>query len=63
MTEISLLLFMLYISIFLSVREVTSQITAVINFVVSVVGSFFFAYKAVEYALPESNIPAVSVFH
>ncbi|XP_035227381.1 uncharacterized protein LOC118199597, partial [Stegodyphus dumicola] len=40
------------------VKSVTSQVTAVINFVLSVGGSFIFAFKAVEYALPEQNIPA-----
>ncbi|XP_015909374.1 transmembrane protein 199 [Parasteatoda tepidariorum] len=40
------------------IRSVTSQIAAIVNFMFAVVGSFFFAYKAVEYALPEPNIPA-----
>ncbi|XP_054710673.1 transmembrane protein 199-like [Uloborus diversus] len=40
------------------IKAVTSQVTAIINFVLSIGGSFFFAYKAVEYALPQQNIPA-----
>ncbi|KAG8181109.1 hypothetical protein JTE90_003158 [Oedothorax gibbosus] len=40
------------------VKSVASQMTAVINFVLTVGGSFFFVYKAVEYALPNPNIPA-----
>jgi len=40
------------------IRFANTQITAVINFVFAVAGSFFFAYKAVEYALPDPNIPA-----
>ncbi|GFU03735.1 transmembrane protein [Nephila pilipes] len=40
------------------IKSVTSQIIAVINFVLTVGGSFCFVYKAVEYALPQENIPA-----
>ncbi|GFV86242.1 transmembrane protein [Trichonephila clavipes] len=40
------------------IKSMQSQIIAVINFVLTVGGSFCFVYKAVEYALPQENIPA-----
>jgi len=40
------------------VRVMRSQLIAVVNFVLTVGGSFAFAYKAVEYALPVPNIGA-----
>ncbi|GIY74474.1 uncharacterized protein CDAR_11021 [Caerostris darwini] len=40
------------------IHSVSSQIIAVINFVLTVGGTFCFVYKAVEYALPHENIPA-----
>ncbi|XP_055950751.1 transmembrane protein 199-like [Argiope bruennichi] len=40
------------------INTVSSQVIAVINFVLTVGGTFCFVYKAVEYALPHQNIPA-----
>ncbi|GBN31056.1 hypothetical protein AVEN_218312-1 [Araneus ventricosus] len=40
------------------INTVSSQVIAIINFVLTVGGTFCFVYKAVEYALPHQNIPA-----
>lgn len=38
-------------------KVVNAQIAVVVNFVLTVVGSFIFTYKAVEYALHEPSVP------
>ena len=45
----------------ISVKEVNNQLIAVFNFFLTVIGSFVFAYKAVEYSLEKPNMPTVSI--
>ncbi|CAM1325626.1 Uncharacterised protein g9010 [Pycnogonum litorale] len=39
-------------------KAIRNQLISMLNFSLSVAGSFAFVYKAVEYSLPEPNIPA-----
>ena len=43
-----------------TVRVLNAQLVSVFNFIVTVGGSFAFAYKATEYAMETPNYPLVS---
>ena len=46
-----------------SVKAINNQLLAVFNFLVTVIGSFVFTYKAVEYTMEVPNFTSVRYAH
>lgn len=46
---------------FVVVRQLNNQLLSILNFLVTVIGSFAFAYKATEYSMETPSFPLVSL--